>query len=82
MRRLGLYALLVLFLGVLGLSWLTHGRGVVKDDIARNIYIPKQLTMPLQVMAAYNGRDIFFRFRWATRQPSIYHDMMKFEGGK
>jgi hypothetical protein len=82
MRRLGLYAALVLFLGVLGLSWLTHGIGVIKDDLARNIYIPKQLTMPLQVKAAYNGRDIFFRYRWPARQPSIYHDMIKFEGGK
>jgi hypothetical protein len=82
MRRLGLYAALILFLGVLALSWLTHGTGVIKDDIGRNIYIPKELTMPLQVMAAYNGRDIFFRYRWPARQPSIYHDMMKFEGGK
>jgi hypothetical protein len=36
----------------------------------------------LQVKAAYNGRDMFFRYRWPTKQPSIYHDMLKFEGGK
>lgn len=84
MRRTGLYIniALVLFLGVLGLSWLTHGTGVVKNDISRNIYIPNELTMPLQVKAAYNGRDIFFRYRWPAKQPSIYHDMVKFEGGK
>jgi hypothetical protein len=82
MRRLGLYAALALFVGVLGLSWLTHGTGVIKNDISQNIYIPKELTMPLQVMVAYNGRDIFFRYRWPAQQPSIYHDMIKFEGGK
>ena len=77
-----LYVSVGIFLGVLGLSWLTHGTGVVSNDIARNIYIPKDLTMPLQVKAAYNGRDILFRYRWPARQPSIYHDMLKFEGGK
>jgi hypothetical protein len=82
MKRLLLYLSIVIFLGVLGLSWLTHGTGVIKNDIARNIYIPSELTMPLQVKAAYNGRDMFFRYRWPTKQPSIYHDMIKFEGGK
>ena len=82
MKRIALYAALALFIGALGISWLSHGTGVIKDDLSQNIYIPKQLTMPLQVMVAYNDRDIFFRFRWPARQPSIYHDMMKFEGGK
>jgi hypothetical protein len=82
MRRIGLYAAVVLFLGALGISWLTHGTGVVTNDLDRNIYIPKDLTMPLQVKAAYNGRDMFFRYRWPARQPSIYHDMLKFDGGK
>jgi len=77
-----LYASVAIFLGVLGLSWLTHGTGVVSNDIARNIYIPKELTIPLQVKAAYNGREMFFRYRWPAKQPSIYHDMLKFEGGK
>ena len=82
MKKASLYLSIAIFLGVLGLSWLTHGTGVVKNDIARNIYIPKELTMPLQVKAAYNGRDMLFRYRWPARQPSIYHDMMKFDGGK
>ena len=82
MKKALLYLSIAIFLGVLGLSWLTHGTGVVSNDIARNIYIPKELTMPLQVKAAYNGRDMFFRYRWPARQPSIYHDMLKFEGGK
>ena len=82
MKKALLYLSIAIFLGVLGLSWLTHGTGVVSNDITRNIYIPKELTMPLQVKAAYNGRDMFFRYRWPARQPSIYHDMMKFDGGK
>ena len=71
-----------LFVVVLALSWLFHGTGVIRNDPERNIYIPKELTMPLQVKAAYNGEKIFFRYRWPARQPSIYHDMMKYEGGK
>lgn len=73
---------LALFAGALLLSWLTHGTGVVHNDLKRNIYIPQELTMPLQVQAAYNGTDMFFRYRWPAKQPSIYHDMLKFEGGK
>jgi hypothetical protein len=82
MKKALLYLSVATFLGALGVSWLTHGTGVVQNDTSRNIYIPKELTMPLQVKAAYNGRDMVFRYRWPARQPSIYHDMMKFEGGK
>jgi hypothetical protein len=71
-----------LFLGALGVSWVTHGTGVIQNDPSRNIYIPSELTMPLEVMAAYNGRDMYFRYRWPAKQASIYHDMMKFEGGQ
>lgn len=71
-----------LFLGALAASWLTHGTGVVRSDPKRNIAIPTPLTMPLQVQAAYNGRDIFFRYRWPSPKPGIFHDMLRFEGGK
>lgn len=71
-----------LFAAMLLVSWLTHGTGVVKDDLKRNVYIPKELTMPLQVQAAYNGERMFFRYRWPAEQPSIYHDMMVYRGGK
>ena len=77
-----LYLSALIFVAVLGLSWVTHGTGTVGNDISRNIYIPDELTMPLQVKAAYNGRDMFFRYRWPAREPSIYHDMLKYEGGK
>jgi hypothetical protein len=82
MKRTLLYLAILIFVGVLGLSWVTHGTGVVKSDISRNIYIPKDLTMTLQVKAAYNGRDMFFKYRWPAKQPSLYHDMLRFEGGK
>ena len=76
MNRPLLYLSTAIFLGTLGLAWVTHGTGVVRNNIEQNVYIPDELTMPLQVMAAYNGRDMFFRYRWPTRQPSIYHDML------
>lgn len=82
MRTGLIYISTLVFLGLLGLSWLTHGTGVVENDVSRNIYIPSQLTVPLQVKAAYNGQDMFFRYRWPADRPSIYHDMLKFEGGK
>lgn len=82
MRRTLLGLCIAIFIAVLGLSWFTHGTGVIKNDISRNIFIPTELTMPLQVKAAYNGTDILFRYRWPAKQPSIYHDMIKFEGGK
>lgn len=81
-RQTLVWPAVAVFVGALGFSWLTHGSGVIKNDIARNIYIPNELTMSFQVRAAYNGRDIFFRYRWPARQPSIYHDMMKFDGAK
>lgn len=82
MKRLLVYLAAAIFIAVLGFSWLTHGTGVIRNDLSRNIFIPKDLTTSLQVKVAYNGRDIFFRYRWPTRQPSIYHDMIRFESGK
>ncbi|MFQ5763581.1 MAG: ethylbenzene dehydrogenase-related protein [Rhodospirillales bacterium] len=82
MKRMLLYLSLIIFVGMLGFSWLTHGTGVVKNDLARNIYIPERMMMPLQVKAAYNGRDMFFRYRWPSDRPGIYHDMLRYEGGK
>ena len=38
--------------------------------------------MPLQVKAAYDGTRIWFRYRWPADQPRIYHDILRFEGGK
>ncbi len=82
MIRSSVYIVLALFVGSLGVAWLTQGTGVIKNDLSRNIFIPEELTMPLQVKAAYNGRDMFFRYRWPAEEPNIYHDMLRFEDGK
>lgn len=82
MKSALIYLSTLIFIGLLALSWFTHGTGVIRNDISRNVYIPSELTMPLQVKAAYNGRDMFFRYRWPAREPSIYHDMLKFENGE
>ncbi len=71
-----------LFIVTLVLAWVFHGTGVVKDDLERRIYIPDELTMPLQVKAAYNRDKMFFRFRWPAERPYIYHDVLRYDGGK
>jgi len=53
-RRNGLLLFaIILFLGMLAVSWLNHGTGVIQNDASRSIYIPKQLTMPLQVQVGF-----------------------------
>lgn len=82
MKKNLLHMSVALFLLVLFLSWLFHGTGVIRNDFSRNIYIPDTLTVPLQVKVAYDGDKIYFRYRWPAKAPHIYHDMLKFEGGK
>ncbi|MFU8778127.1 MAG: ethylbenzene dehydrogenase-related protein [Roseovarius sp.] len=77
-RLIGAFAL---FSGALILSGVTHGTGVVRDDPERNISIPETLTVPLQVQAAYNDRDIFFRYRWPSASMGIFHDVVRYENG-
>lgn len=50
------------FVLMLVLAWLSVGSGVICNDPERNIYIPDDLTMPLQVMASYTDSTIFFRY--------------------
>ena len=80
-QALGVLTALI-FVAMLAVSWLFHGTSVIQNDLKRNIYIPEELTMPLQVKAAYNGDKIYFRYRWPAREPHIYHDMMKYENGQ
>jgi hypothetical protein len=82
MRQSLLYGSLVVFVAALGVSWVTHGTGVVQDDPDRNISIPGELTVPLQLKAAYNGRDIFFRYRWPSERPHLYIDMLRYTDGQ
>jgi hypothetical protein len=81
-RQTLLAIVLLLFIAMLGVSWLFHGTGVIRNDVKRNIHIPEKLTMPLQVKAAYNGDKILFRYRWPANAPHIYHDVVKYEAGK
>lgn len=76
------YPAVAIFAAGLAAAWLTHGRGVVRDDPKAQIAIPSQLTMRFQVKAAYNGSDVFFRYRWPSAKAGIFHDMLTFEGGK
>ncbi|XKE44179.1 ethylbenzene dehydrogenase-related protein [Halomonas organivorans] len=66
----------------LGLAWITQGSGVIHDDPARNLYIPDRLTMPLQVKVAHDEERIWFRYRWPTERPHIYHDMLRYTDGE
>jgi hypothetical protein len=82
MRRMLFYGSLVIFVGALAISWLTHGTGVVGNHADRNIAIPRDLTVPLQVMAAHNNERIFIRYRWPSPEPGIHHDVLRHEDGK
>ncbi|MEQ6916254.1 ethylbenzene dehydrogenase-related protein [Halomonas aquatica] len=66
----------------LGLAWVTQGSGVIENDLDRNISIPDELTMPLQVQAAYNDEQMFFRYRWPADQAHVYHDMLRYTDGQ
>jgi hypothetical protein len=82
MRRTLFHGSLVVFIAALAVSWVTHGTGVVRDDPDRNISIPSELTVPMQVMAAHNNNRIFFRYRWPAEQPGIHHDVLRYEDGQ
>ncbi len=41
-----------------------------------------ELTLDLDIQAAYNDEDVFFRFGWETDSPSINHDFLVYEGGE
>lgn len=81
MKKLVLPVSLALFVGGLGVSWVTHGTGVVVNDPDRNISIPETLTVPLQVQAAYNDTTMFFRYRWPAEKPGIFHDVLVYQDG-
>jgi Ethylbenzene dehydrogenase len=81
-RRRALIFVTALFGAALLLSYLSHGTGVVRNDPARNIWIPSELTMPLQLRVAYNDRQIFFRYRWPAQQPHVFADLLRYQGGK
>ncbi len=82
MRNFYMAASVAVFGGLLVLGWATHGTGVIQNDPERSISIPDELTTKLQVMASYNGEDIFFRYRWPVDRPSIFHDVLVYRNGE
>ncbi|SES05594.1 ethylbenzene dehydrogenase-related protein [Salisediminibacterium halotolerans] len=55
--------------------------GVIEDDHDRNIEIPDETMDELQLKAAYNGEDIFWRFEWEA-DDGYYHDYLVYEDGE
>ncbi|MBW6506437.1 MAG: hypothetical protein K0B00_06770 [Rhodobacteraceae bacterium] len=82
MQQVKIIGAAALFAGTLIVVWVTHGTGIVRNDPARNISIPDQLTVPFQVQAAYNDTTMFFRYRWPAARPGILHDVLRYEDGK
>ncbi|MFO7706384.1 MAG: ethylbenzene dehydrogenase-related protein [Halopseudomonas sp.] len=66
----------------LGLAWITHGNGIIQNDPDRNISIPDELTIPLQVQAAFNDTHMYFRYRWPANQPHVLHDVLVYQDGE
>jgi hypothetical protein len=71
-----------LFAAALLSSLVTHSTGVVRNDPERNIWIPDQLTMPLELRVAYNDQQIFFHYRWPAERPHVYTDLLRYSGGQ
>lgn len=81
-RTTYLAASTAIFTGLLVAAWITHGKGIVRNDPERNIAIPEELTSTLQVKAAYDGERIWFRYRWPAERPSIFNAMLVYQDGK
>jgi hypothetical protein len=71
-----------LFTAALLLSLGTHSTGVVHNDPGRNLWIPDELTMPLELRVAYNDQQIFFHYRWPAKRPHVYTDVLRYSGGQ
>ena len=70
----------VVVVAVLSLAFASTGVRV--DDHDRNIDQPEELFLDLEIQAAYNDDDIFWRFTWETDTPHFYHDYLVYEGGE
>ncbi len=80
---LGIIAVAVVVVAVLSLVFASEG---VRDP-ERSAYEtiqpePDEMFLDLDIRAAYNDEDIFFRFGWDTDTPSIHHDFLVYEGGE
>jgi hypothetical protein len=58
-RRTAVIAVSGLFTAALFLALVTHSTGIVRNDPERKLWIPGELTMPLELKVAYNEeRDL------------------------
>ncbi|HSH47029.1 MAG TPA: ethylbenzene dehydrogenase-related protein [Halomonas sp.] len=73
---------LALFIAAFALLWASNRQGVLLPDPERNISIPEELTVPLQMRAAYSGSTMHFQYRWPAERPHVIHDALRFENGK
>jgi len=80
-RRTALLVVTGWFLAALLLSLLTHSNGVVRNDPARNIWTPGELTMPLQLQVAFNETQIYFHYRWPAKEPHVLTDLLRYSDG-
>ena len=80
--RLGVALIAVFFVAVIVLSVIFAGRGVVRDDLERNIAIPDDLLMDLRFKVAYDDENIYWRFEWDAPNGSFYHDLFAYEDGE
>jgi hypothetical protein len=81
-RRTAVLIVTGIFTAALFVSLVTHTTGIVRDDPERNIWIPDNLTMPLQLQVAYNDEQIFFRYRWHAERPHVYTDLLRYSDGQ
>ncbi|MFU8894960.1 MAG: ethylbenzene dehydrogenase-related protein [Gammaproteobacteria bacterium] len=80
-RHTALLAITGLFAVVLLLALVTHSTGIVRNDPERNIWIPREMTVPLQLQVAYDEQRIFFRYRWPAERPHVYTDLLRYRDG-
>jgi len=64
------------------LSVVFASKGIIHQDKERNIFIPEELLINLNVKAAYNDDQIYWYFEWEANPPSYYHDVLVYEDGK
>jgi hypothetical protein len=73
---------LTLFIVAFIVLWASNRQGILLPDLDRQISVPEDLTVPLQIRAAYNGSTIYFQYRWPAKRPHLIHDVLRFEKGK
>lgn len=81
-RHTALIVVTATFVAAVGLALASHGTGVIRNDVAHNRWIPDELTMPLQMQAAYDDQRMYFRYRWPAPRPHIANDLLRFHDGQ